>query len=87
MSAYTAAARWRRKPENRFLDGHYSRAHEWASDGGAQAPASSSPHVAPLPFSGPVGADPEEALAARLVSRHMPLFLDFARRTRAVLVV
>jgi len=75
---YTAAARWRRKPEDHFLDGRYSRAHEWAFDGGARVPASSSPHVAPLPFSDPAGVDPEEALAASLASRHMLFLLDFA---------
>ena len=34
-----------------FLDGRYSRAHEWTFDGGARVPASSRPHVVPLPFS------------------------------------
>jgi len=28
MSAYSASTRWRRKPDDRFLDGRYSRAHE-----------------------------------------------------------
>jgi organic hydroperoxide reductase OsmC/OhrA len=87
MSTYAAAVRWRRKPDDRFLDGRYSRAHEWAFDGGARVPASSSPHVAPLPFSDPTGVDPEEALVASLASRHMLFFLDFARRIWAFLVV
>ena len=39
MSAYTAAIRWRRKPDSGFLDGRYSRAHVWAFDGGARVPA------------------------------------------------
>jgi organic hydroperoxide reductase OsmC/OhrA len=80
MSTYTASTRWRRKPEDHFLDGRYSRAHEWAFDGGARVPASSSPHVVPLPFSDPAGVDPEEALVAALASCHMLFFLDFARR-------
>jgi organic hydroperoxide reductase OsmC/OhrA len=80
MSAYTAAVRWRRKPEDHFLDGRYSRAHEWAFDGGARVPASASPHVVPLPFSDPAGVDPEEALVAALASCHMLFFLDFTRR-------
>jgi organic hydroperoxide reductase OsmC/OhrA len=80
MSVYTTAVRWRRKPDERFLDGRYSRAHEWAFDGGARVAASSSPHVVPLPFSDPAGVDPEEALAASLASCHMLFFLDFARR-------
>ena len=80
MSAYTAAVRWRRKPAEAFLDGRYSRAHEWAFDGGVRVPASSSPHVVPLPFSDPAGGEPEEALVASLASCHMLFFLDFARR-------
>ena len=76
-----------RRPDERFLDGRYSRAHEWAFDGGARVPASSSPHVARPPFSDPAGVDPEEALVASLASRHMLFVLDFAGRTRAVLVV
>jgi organic hydroperoxide reductase OsmC/OhrA len=79
-SAYTAIIRWRRRPQDHFLDGRYSRAHEWAFDGGARVPASSSPHVVPLPFSNPAGVDPEEALVAALASCHMLFFLDFARR-------
>ena len=85
MSAYTTAVHWSRKPEDPFLDGRYSRAHEWAFDGGARA--SSSPHVAPLPFSDPAGVDPEKALVASLATCHMLFFLDFARRIQAFLVV
>ena len=80
MSAYTAAIRWRRKPDERFVDGRYSRAHEWGFDGGARGPASSSPQVVRVPFSDPAGVDPEEALLASLSSCHMLFFLDFARR-------
>ncbi len=80
MSAHAAAVRWRRKPGDPFLDGRYSRAHKWAFDGGARVPASSSPHVVPLPFSDPAGVDPEEALVAALASCHMLFLLDFARR-------
>jgi organic hydroperoxide reductase OsmC/OhrA len=68
MSRCAAAVRWRRQSDERFLDGRYSRAHEWAFDGGARAPASSSPHVVPLPFSDPAGVDPEVALAAALAA-------------------
>ena len=87
MSAYTTAVRWHRKPDDCFLDGRYNRAHEWAFYGGARAPASSSPHVAPLPFSDPAGVDPEKALVASLATCHMLFFLDFARRIPASLVV
>jgi organic hydroperoxide reductase OsmC/OhrA len=80
MSTYTATVRWRRKPEERFTDGRYSRAHQWAFDGGATVPASASPHVVRPPFSDPAGVDPEEALLAALSSCHMLFFLDFAKQ-------
>ena len=80
MSTYTATIRWRRKPEERFTDGKYSRAHQWAFDGGAVVPASSSPSVVRAPFSDPAGVDPEEALVASLSSCHMLFFLDFAKQ-------
>jgi organic hydroperoxide reductase OsmC/OhrA len=84
MSTYTAAVRWRRRPSERFLDGRYSRAHQWAFDGGAVVPASSSPHVVRTPFSDPAGVDPEEALVASLSSCHMLFFLDFAKQASFV---
>ena len=77
---YAAAVRWSRRPEEPFLDGRYSRAHQWAFDGGAVVPASSSPHVVRVPFSDPAGVDPEEALVASLASCHMLFVLDFAKR-------
>jgi organic hydroperoxide reductase OsmC/OhrA len=80
MSTYTATIRWRRKPDERFTDGKYSRAHQWAFDGGAVVPASSSPSVVRVPFSDPAGVDPEEALVASLSSCHMLFFLDFAKQ-------
>jgi organic hydroperoxide reductase OsmC/OhrA len=80
MSTHTAAVRWSRRPEERFLDGRYSRAHQWAFDGGAVVPASSSPHSVRVPFSDPAGVDPEEALVAALASCHRLFFLDFAKR-------
>ena len=80
MSTYTATIRWARATAEAFTDGRYSRAHEWAFDGGAVVAASSSPHVVPLPFSDPAGVDPEEAFVASLSSCHMLFFLDFAKR-------
>jgi organic hydroperoxide reductase OsmC/OhrA len=77
---YTAAIRWRRAPAEPFLDGRYSRAHQWAFDGGAVVAASSSPQVVRVPFSDPAGVDPEEALVASLASCQMLFFLDFAKR-------
>ena len=72
--------RWTRDPGTDFAKGQYSRAHEWAFDGGAVVPASSNPHTVPLPWSDAAGVDPEEAFVASLSSCHMLFFLDFARR-------
>jgi organic hydroperoxide reductase OsmC/OhrA len=80
MSIYTANVFWRRKPDERFTDGRYSRAHAWAFDGGAVVQASSSPQVVRVPFSDPSAVDPEEALVAALSSCHMLFFLDFAKQ-------
>ena len=80
MSTYTATIRWSRSAEGDFAKGQYSRAHEWAFDGGAVVPASPSPHVVPAPWSDQAGVDPEEAFVASLSSCHMLFFVDFARR-------
>jgi organic hydroperoxide reductase OsmC/OhrA len=80
VSTYTATVRWRRDQSTDFSKGQYSRAHEWAFDGGAVVPASASPHVVPAPWSDPAGVDPEEAFIASLSSCHMLFFVDFARR-------
>jgi organic hydroperoxide reductase OsmC/OhrA len=80
MSTYTATVRWTRDPSTDFAKGQYSRAHEWAFDGGAVVPASPSPHVVPAPWSDLAGVDPEEAFVASLSSCHMLFFVDFARR-------
>lgn len=34
MTTYTAPVRWSRKPDHDYAKGQYSRAHEWAFDGG-----------------------------------------------------
>jgi organic hydroperoxide reductase OsmC/OhrA len=80
MSSYTATIRWSRKAEGDFCKGQYSRAHEWAFDGGATVAASPSPHIVPTPWSDPSAVDPEEAFVASISSCHMLFFLDFARR-------
>ena len=81
MSTYTATVRWNCKESREgFAKGQYSRAHEWAFDGGTVSPASASPHIVPAPWSDAAGVDPEEAFIASLVSCHMLFFLDFARR-------
>jgi organic hydroperoxide reductase OsmC/OhrA len=80
VSTYTATIRWSRPGAGDFTKGQYSRAHQWAFDGGAVVPASASPHVVPAPWSDAAGVDPEEAFVASLSSCHMLFFLDFARR-------
>ena len=80
MSKYTAIIRWSAKPGEHYRKGQYSRAHEWAFDGGVTLPASASPHIVPAPWSDASGVDPEEAFVASLASCHMLFFLDFARR-------
>jgi organic hydroperoxide reductase OsmC/OhrA len=80
MSTYTATIRWTRDPSTDFAKGQYSRAHQWAFDGGLTVPASPSPHIVPAPWNDPGGVDPEEAFVASLSSCHMLFFVDFARR-------
>lgn len=70
---------WERKPDEAFLDNKYSRAHTWTFDGGLVVPASSSPHVVPVPHSDAAAVDPEEAFIAALSSCHMLWFLSMAR--------
>jgi organic hydroperoxide reductase OsmC/OhrA len=79
MSTYKTTIIWTRGDQP-FTDGKYSRAHAWRFDGGAEVPASSSPHVVRPPMSDESAVDPEEAFIASLASCHMLFFLDFARR-------
>jgi organic hydroperoxide reductase OsmC/OhrA len=77
---HTATISWRRGPDEPFTDRRYARAHSWSFDGGAEVPASSSPHVVRPPMSDPKNVDPEEAYVAALASCHMLWFLDLASR-------
>lgn len=81
MAEHGALIQWSRGDAS-FVDNRYSRAHAWQFDGGARVPASSSPHVVPLPWSDPAGVDPEEAFVASLSSCHMLWFLSLAARER-----
>ena len=76
---HTALIRWQVGAAD-FLGKRYSRAHTWTFDGGVVVPASSSPHVVPLPMSDASAVDPEEAFVASLASCHMLWFLDIASR-------
>src|SRR5512142_1274141 len=77
MSEYQITVHWQRR-DHLFTDNRYSRAHTWVFDGGVKIPASSSPHVVPLPFSDASAVDPEEAFVASLSSCHMLWFLSIA---------
>ncbi|MCA1247509.1 OsmC family protein [Massilia sp. MS-15] len=77
MKQFGAEVRWERAGQA-FLDGRYSRAHDWRFDGGLQLRASSSPLSVPVPLSDPQALDPEEALAAAASSCHMLFFLALA---------
>jgi organic hydroperoxide reductase OsmC/OhrA len=77
MADYHADVTWERGTQD-FASRRYSRAHRWRFDGGAEVPASASPHIVPLPWSDPAGVDPEEAFVAALASCHMLFFLQFA---------
>ncbi|HSC83921.1 MAG TPA: OsmC family protein [Pseudomonas sp.] len=77
MACYQAEILWSRGDQV-FLDNRYDRGHRWRFDGGIEVPASSSPHVVPLPFSRETAVDPEEAFVASLSSCHMLWFLSLA---------
>lgn len=77
MKEFEAQVAWERAGQD-FLDGRYSRAHDWQFDGGLQLRASSSPLSVPLPMSDPAALDPEEALVAAASSCHMLFFLSIA---------
>ncbi len=79
MEEYKVTIHWERG-EQRFTDNRYSRGHIWMFDGGTQVPASSSPHVVPLPYSNANAVDPEEAFVASLSSCHMLWFLSIAAK-------
>ena len=78
MSSFGAEVIWTRSATEKFTDRRYSRGHVWRFDGGVEIPASSSPHVVPLPYSVEENVDPEEAYVAALSSCHMLFFLHFA---------
>ena len=85
MSEYSAVIRWARGDDEAFSDNQYSRGHMWDFDGGVTVPASSSPHVVPLPFSVEANVDPEEAFIAALSSCHMLTFLGIAAKQKYVI--
>ena len=79
MTKIVATVEWSREGAT-FTDNRYSRGHNWTFDGGVEVPASSSPHVVPLPLSVAAAVDPEEAFVASLSSCHMLSFLYVAAK-------
>ena len=79
MSEYPVTIEWQRGTQV-FTDNRYSRGHTWRFDSSITIPASSSPHVVPLPYSVEQAVDPEEAFVASLSSCHMLWFLSIAAR-------
>ena len=79
MAKNQATIEWQRGGAT-FIDNRYSRGHRWLFDGGVEVPASSSPHVVPVPMSVPAAVDPEEAFVAALASCHMLWFLNIAAK-------
>ena len=84
MSEYYAKVSWARSEDEGFTDNAYSRGHNWSFDGGLNVPASSSPHVVPLPYSVEANVDPEEAFVASLSSCHMLTALSIAAKRKFV---
>ncbi|EJN00049.1 OsmC family protein [Phyllobacterium sp. YR531] len=80
MTTFGATVRWNRDEDAAFTDNKYSRAHVWEFDGGAEVPASSSPHIVRLPYSVAENVDPEEAFVASISSCHMLFFLSGAAK-------
>lgn len=85
MSDYGALIRWQKGEDEAFSDNQYRRGHTWEFDGGVIVPASSSPHVVPLPLSVAENVDPEEAFIAAIASCHMLTFLGIAAKQKYVI--
>jgi organic hydroperoxide reductase OsmC/OhrA len=79
---YNAAISWARSANESFIDGRYSRVHQWKFDGGMNFNASSSPAIVPLPMSDASLIDPEEAFLASIASCHMLFFLSFCAKEK-----
>ncbi len=85
MTTFGATILWNRDEGTAFTDNKYSRAHVWQFDGGAEVPASSSPHIVRLPYSVAENVDPEEAFVASISSCHMLFFLSGAAKAGFVI--
>src|SRR3954471_24040155 len=77
---YEARVIWNRQGSEKFTDNKYSRAHEWAFDGGVTVRASSSPSVVPLPLSAADDVGPGEAVVPSAAICVLLYFLFFPAR-------
>ena len=84
MSEYAVRVSWFRGDREKYIDNKYNRGHNWEFDGGLTVPASSSPHVVPLPYSVEANVDPEEAFVASLSSCHMLFFLSITAKRQFI---
>ena len=82
---YSATVSWAKATNEVFVDGKYSRVHQWQFDGGMGFRASASPHIVPAPMSDPALMDPEEAFIASISSCHMLFFLSFCAKQKFVI--
>lgn len=76
---------WERNFQEKFIDGKYSRIHEWDFNENLKFKASASPDIVPIPYSDPSLLDPEEAFLASISSCHMLLFLSIAARKKIII--
>jgi len=81
---YSVKIFWKKNLDEAFVDSKYSRSHTWSFDGGIEIPASSSPHVVPVPMSNESAVDPEEAFVAAVSSCHMLWFLSIAAEKKFI---
>ena len=79
MSQYRARVSWVNGGPD-FLNGQYSRVHQWHFEGGPTIDATAAPAIVPAPWSEAANVDPEQAFVASLSSCHMLFFLSLAAR-------
>lgn len=81
----TGKIKWERKSTDSFVQGKYSRVHQWEFDGGMKLSASASPEIVKEPLSDPALIDPEEAFITSISSCHMLFFLSFAAKQKIII--
>ncbi len=79
-----AQIKWSKNKEDNFLEGNYSRVHQWVVNTNQIINISSSPDIVPVPMSDASLIDPEEALLASISSCHMLFFLSFCAKKKYI---